>query len=55
MQIQIEGIKEGIGSDIELDYEFMDTKRVDDVESRRLPPLLEEFWLQSIFTDRTIC
>ena len=36
VQIQIEGIKEGIGSDIELDYEFMDTKRVDDVESRRL-------------------
>lgn len=36
VQIQIEGIKEGIGSDIELDYEFMDTKRVDDEESRRL-------------------
>lgn len=36
VQIQIEGIKKGIGSDIELDYEFMDTKRVDDEESRRL-------------------
>ena len=36
VQLQIEGIKEGIGSDIELDYEFMDTKRVDDEESRRL-------------------
>ena len=36
VQIQIERIKEGIGSDIELDYEFMDTKRVDDEESRRL-------------------
>ena len=36
VQLQIEGIKEGIDSDIELDYEFMDTKRVDDDESRRL-------------------
>ena len=36
VQIQIEGIKEGIDSDIELDYEFMDTKRVDDEESQRL-------------------
>ena len=36
VQIQIEGIKAGIGSNIELDYEFMDTKRVDDEESRRL-------------------
>ena len=36
VQIQIEGIKEGIASDVELDYEFMDTKRVDDEESNRL-------------------
>ncbi|MDD7643067.1 MAG: ABC transporter substrate binding protein [bacterium] len=36
VQLQIEGIKEGIGSGIELDYEFMDTKRVDDEESNRL-------------------
>lgn len=36
VQLQIEGVKEGIGSDIELDYEFMDTKRIDDAESRRL-------------------
>lgn len=36
VQFQIEGIREGIGNDIELDYEFMDTKRVDDEESRRL-------------------
>lgn len=36
VQLQIEGIKEGIDSDIQLDYEFMDTKRVDDEESRRL-------------------
>lgn len=36
VQLQIEGIREGIGNDIELDYEFMDTKRVDDEESRRL-------------------
>lgn len=36
VQIQIEGIKEGIDSDVELDYEFMDTKRVDDEESNRL-------------------
>lgn len=36
VQLQIEGVKEGIGRDIELDYEFMDTKRVDDEESRRL-------------------
>ena len=36
VQLQIEGLKEGIGSNAELDYEFMDTKRVDDAESRRL-------------------
>ena len=36
VQLQIEGVKEGIGTDIELDYEFMDTKRIDDAESRRL-------------------
>ena len=36
VQLQIEGLKEGIGSNVELDYEFMDTKRVDDAESRRL-------------------
>lgn len=33
VQIQIEGIKEGIGEDIVLDYEFMDTKRFPDEES----------------------
>lgn len=36
VQLQIEGLKEGIGRNIELDYEFMDTKRLDDEESRRL-------------------
>lgn len=30
VQIQIEGIKQGIGKNVVLDYEFMDTKRVDD-------------------------
>lgn len=30
VQIQIEGIKEGIGDNITLDYEFMDTKRFPD-------------------------
>lgn len=33
VQIQIEGIKEGITDDIVLDYEFMDTKRLPDEES----------------------
>ena len=33
VQIQIEGIKEGIGENITLDYEFMDTKRFPDDES----------------------
>lgn len=32
VQIQIEGIKAGIGSDIVLDYEFMDRKRLDNDE-----------------------
>lgn len=35
VQIQIEGIKAGIGSNVVLDYEFMDTKRVDTETSRR--------------------
>lgn len=29
VQLQIEGIKEGLGPNIEVDYEFMDTKRMD--------------------------
>ena len=33
VQIQIEGIKKGITSDVVLDYEFMDTKRFPDDES----------------------
>lgn len=33
VQIQIDGIKEGIGDNIVLDYEFMDTKRFPDEES----------------------
>lgn len=36
VQIQIEGIKEGITSDVVLDYEFMDTKRFPDDESIEL-------------------
>ena len=36
VQIQIEGIKEGITSDVVLDYEFMDTKRFPDEESIEL-------------------
>ena len=36
VQIQIEGIKEGIGKNVVLDYEFMDTKRVDDETSNLL-------------------
>ena len=33
---QMEGIRAGLGEDVELDYEFMDTKRVDDAESLKL-------------------
>ena len=36
VQIQIEGIKEGIGDGIVLDYEFMDTKRFPDEESQQV-------------------
>lgn len=36
VQMQIDGIKEGLGDGIVLDYEFMDTKRVDDEVSRQL-------------------
>lgn len=36
VQIQIEGIKEGIGDGIVLDYEFMDTKRFPDEESQKV-------------------
>lgn len=36
VQIQIEGIKQGITDDIVLDYEFMDTKRLPDEESIRV-------------------
>lgn len=36
VQIQIEGISENIGKNVVLDYEFMDTKRVDDEESARM-------------------
>lgn len=36
VQIQIEGIKSGLDEDVVLDYEFMDTKRVDDEDSRKL-------------------
>lgn len=35
VQTQIEGIKAGLGNDVTLDYEFMDTKRVDDETSRQ--------------------
>ncbi len=35
VQIQIEGIKAGIGPEVVLDYEFMDTKRVSDEVSER--------------------
>ncbi len=35
VQIQIEGIKAGIGDNTVLDYEFMDTKRVDDEISKQ--------------------
>lgn len=33
---QMEGIRAGLGEDVELDYEFMDTKRVDDEASLKL-------------------
>ena len=36
VQIQIKGIAENMGDNVVLDYEFMDTKRVDDEESARL-------------------
>lgn len=36
VQLQIEGIKQGIPDDTVLDYEFMDTKRVDDETAYRL-------------------
>lgn len=36
VQIQIEGIKAGLGEEVVLDYEFMDTKRVDTPESMQL-------------------
>ncbi len=35
VQSQIEGIKDGIDPDVVLDYEFMDTKRVDDETSAK--------------------
>lgn len=35
VQIQIEGIKAGIGESTVIDYEFMDTKRVDDETSQQ--------------------
>ncbi|MCI5953707.1 MAG: diguanylate cyclase [Lachnospiraceae bacterium] len=36
VQIQIEGIRDGLGDDVVLDYEFMDTKRVDTEEALQL-------------------
>ncbi|MCM1112487.1 MAG: GGDEF domain-containing protein [Muribaculum sp.] len=36
VQIQIEGIQGGLGNDVVLDYEFMDTKRVDDEAAMKL-------------------
>ncbi|MCM1192573.1 MAG: GGDEF domain-containing protein [Butyrivibrio sp.] len=36
VQLQIEGIRAGLGEDVVLDYEFMDTKRVDTEESLQL-------------------
>lgn len=36
VQMQIEGIKDTLGDEYELDYEYMDTKRVDDATSRQL-------------------
>lgn len=36
VQLQIEGIRSGLGENVVLDYEFMDTKRVNTEESLRL-------------------
>lgn len=36
VQLQIEGIRAGLGDDVILDYEFMDTKRVNTEESLEL-------------------
>ena len=36
VQMQIEGIKDALGTDYEIDYEYMDTKRVNDVTSQKL-------------------
>lgn len=36
VQLQIEGIKAGLDEDVVLDFEFMDTKRVDTEESMRM-------------------
>ncbi|MGN0142021.1 MAG: diguanylate cyclase domain-containing protein [Roseburia sp.] len=36
VQIQIEGIKAGLGDDVVIDYEFMDTKRFPDEESLQI-------------------
>lgn len=36
VQMQIDGIVDGLGESVDIDYEFMDTKRVNTEESRRL-------------------
>lgn len=36
VQLQIEGIKDGMSPDITIDYEFMDTKRVDEEAAKQL-------------------
>ncbi len=36
VQMQIEGIKNTLGTDYEIDYEYMDTKRVDDAKAMQL-------------------
>lgn len=36
VQMQMEGIRGGLGKDVVLDYEFMDTKRVDNEEAKAL-------------------
>lgn len=36
VQMQIDGIKETLGTDYEIDYEYMDTKRVDDAKAMQL-------------------
>ena len=36
VRLQIEGIEDGLGDEVVLDCEFMDTKRVDDAEAREL-------------------